>query len=237
MPSGTRPRSSRRHDVPFARDRVRAARQRSGPACAPLRKADSAREALRRQHRVRPRCVRSVGGREEPGEGDAFQGAQGRDAAFPRDGRGREAGSCGDTRARRVRLRGRRRRHFPATARRTMKKRFEGRPASPGIAMGSLVPMTSVASARIASGAAHTEAAALRSAIAAALADLRQLADRSDDEAAGILAFQVALLEDDELAAGAFAAIAQGRAAHDAWLEALGAEAANYKSSEDEYFR
>jgi phosphotransferase system enzyme I (PtsI) len=119
----------------------------------------------------------------------------------------------------------------------TMEKRFEGHPASPGIAMGSLVPMTSAAPVRVASGAADTEAAALRSAIAAALADLRQLADRSDDEGADILAFQVALLEDDELAAAAFAAIAQGRAAHDAWLEAMGAESANYKSSEEEYFR
>jgi phosphotransferase system enzyme I (PtsI) len=118
-----------------------------------------------------------------------------------------------------------------------MEKRFEGRCAAPGIALGALVAMTSGAAARVASGAADTEAEALRSAIAAALADLRRMAGQADDEAAEILGFQIAFLEDDELSAPAFALIAQARAAHEAWLEAMEVEAANYKSAEDEYFR
>jgi phosphotransferase system enzyme I (PtsI) len=49
--------------------------------------------------------------------------------------------------------------------------------------------------------------------------------------------FQGALLDDDVLAEQAFAAIAEGRAAHDAWQDAMEAEAAGYEASEDEYFR
>ncbi len=45
------------------------------------------------------------------------------------------------------------------------------------------------------------------------------------------------MLEDDALSEPAFAAIAAGRAAHDAWHEAMKAEAAGYEASEDEYFR
>ena len=118
-----------------------------------------------------------------------------------------------------------------------MEKRFEGRPAAPGIALGALVSMASGTVARVSSGAADTEAHALRSAIAAALTDLQRMVEQANDEAAAMLGFQIAFLEDDELAAPAFNAIAQGRAAHEAWIDAMQAEAAYYKSSEDEYFR
>jgi phosphoenolpyruvate-protein phosphotransferase (PTS system enzyme I) len=118
-----------------------------------------------------------------------------------------------------------------------IEKRFEGRSAAPGFALGALVAMASDAVARVASGRADVEAEALRSALAAALAELRRMVDRASGEAAGILGFQVAFLEDDELAAPAFAAIAQGRAAHEAWIDAMTAEAENYKSSDEEYFR
>ena len=118
-----------------------------------------------------------------------------------------------------------------------MEKRFAGRPAAPGIALGALVAFAPDSSARVASGAKDTEAQALRSAIAAALADLRRFVEQSNADAAEILGFQVALLEDDVLAEPAFAAVAGGRAAHDAWLDALRSDAAGYESSEDEYFR
>jgi phosphoenolpyruvate-protein phosphotransferase (PTS system enzyme I) len=118
-----------------------------------------------------------------------------------------------------------------------IEKRFEGRPAAPGFALGALVAMASDAVARVASGNAAVEAEALRSALAAALAELRRMVDQTSGDAAEILGFQVAFLEDDELAAPAFAAIAQGRASHEAWIEAMQAEAAYYKSSDEEYFR
>jgi phosphotransferase system enzyme I (PtsI) len=118
-----------------------------------------------------------------------------------------------------------------------MEKHFAGRPASPGIALGPLVAFAPEASTRAASGAVDIETEALRAALATALGDLRQIVDRSPGETADILGFQIALLEDDVLAEPAFAAIAEGRAAHDAWLEAMETEAAGYEASEDEYFR
>jgi phosphotransferase system enzyme I (PtsI) len=118
-----------------------------------------------------------------------------------------------------------------------IEKHFAGRSASPGMALGPLVCFAPDARARIASGAIEVETQALRLALAKALGDLRELVDQSPSEAAEILGFQVALLEDDVLAEPAFVAIAAGRAAHDAWQDAMEAEAAGYESSEDEYFR
>jgi phosphoenolpyruvate-protein phosphotransferase (PTS system enzyme I) len=118
-----------------------------------------------------------------------------------------------------------------------MEKRFEGRPAAPGLALGALVAFAPGSHARVASGTKETEALALRAAIDAALAELRDVVKHARDDAAEILGFQVALLEDDVLAETAYAAIAQGKAAHDAWLDAMRDEAAGYESSDDEYFR
>jgi phosphotransferase system enzyme I (PtsI) len=118
-----------------------------------------------------------------------------------------------------------------------MEKHFAGRGASPGIALGPLVSFAPDASMRVASGAIEIETQALRAALEKARADLRELVDQSPGETAEILGFQVAMLEDDVLAEPAFAAIAQGRAAHDAWQDAMDAEVAGYEASDDEYFR
>jgi phosphotransferase system enzyme I (PtsI) len=90
---------------------------------------------------------------------------------------------------------------------------------------------------RTASGAAESEARALRSALDAATADLKTLIERSAEDAAAILEFQVALLEDDVLAEPAFSAIAAGGAADHAWHHAMQQEIAGYEASADEYFR
>jgi phosphotransferase system enzyme I (PtsI) len=118
-----------------------------------------------------------------------------------------------------------------------MEKRFAGRPAAPGLAQGPLFPLTIRTGARAASGTADCEAEALRSALHAAIADLRVLIERSAADAAAILEFQVALLEDDVLAELAFSAIAAGDAADHAWLDAMQQEIAGYETSDDEYFR
>ena len=52
-----------------------------------------------------------------------------------------------------------------------------------------------------------------------------------------MLAFQLAMLEDEALSAPALAAIASGTAAHIAWAQAMDAEIAGYDASEDDYFR
>jgi phosphoenolpyruvate-protein phosphotransferase (PTS system enzyme I) len=118
-----------------------------------------------------------------------------------------------------------------------MERRFAGHSASPGLALGPLVCFTTGPSTRIASGVAEIETLALHSALAEAREDLRRLVDASPGETAEILGFQIALLDDDELARPAFAAINDGRAAHDAWQDAMAAEAAGYEASDDEYFR
>ena len=118
-----------------------------------------------------------------------------------------------------------------------MERRFAGRPAAPGIALGALFPLTIGTGTRVASGAAESEAEALRSALRAARIDLTGLIERSTADAAAILEFQVALLEDDVLAEPAFSAIVAGRAADHAWLQAMEQEIAGYEAADDEYFR
>jgi phosphoenolpyruvate-protein phosphotransferase (PTS system enzyme I) len=118
-----------------------------------------------------------------------------------------------------------------------MEKRFAGKSAAPGIALGALLPIGNSTGTRVASGAPESEAEALRSARNAALTDLNALIERSTEDAAAILEFQVALLEDDVLAEPAFSAIAAGGAADHAWLHAMQQEIAGYEESDDEYFR
>jgi phosphoenolpyruvate-protein phosphotransferase (PTS system enzyme I) len=116
--------------------------------------------------------------------------------------------------------------------------RLSGRAASPGLAIGPVVSMDQApASLREPTGDPVQEAADLRSAIHAAAEAVRVLAARSDGEAADILAFQVAMLEDDALSEGAFHAIEAGIPADEAWRAALDAEIAGYEDSEDDYFR
>jgi phosphotransferase system enzyme I (PtsI) len=86
-------------------------------------------------------------------------------------------------------------------------------------------------------GAPAEEARALREAMARAGAALAVLMERTEGEGADILAFQVAMLEDDALSAPAFAAIAAGMPADTAWTAALDAEIAGYEGSDDLHFR
>jgi len=59
----------------------------------------------------------------------------------------------------------------------------------------------------------------------------------ADPQAEAILAFQLALLEDDALTAPAFAMVEGARPAHEAWSAALDAEIASYEAASDAYFR
>ena len=61
--------------------------------------------------------------------------------------------------------------------------------------------------------------------------------EAGDAEAEAILAFQIALLEDDSLAAPAFARIADGETADKAWSAAIDPEITSYEAAEDSYFR
>jgi phosphotransferase system enzyme I (PtsI) len=112
-----------------------------------------------------------------------------------------------------------------------------GRAASPGLAIGPVTVLTVAVESRTAMGDPAQETAALKTAIEGATAELAELVEAVQGEAADILAFQVAMLEDDALAEGAFDAISAGTPADHAWRSALDAEIAGYRSAEDEYFR
>ncbi len=115
--------------------------------------------------------------------------------------------------------------------------RLAGRPASPGFAEGAVVRLVEQKSTRVSSGDPQREADDLKQAIKNALSSISDLADRAEGEAAEMLGFQVAMLEDDALAEAAFESIAQGVAADHAWREALDAEIETYRAADDEYFR
>jgi phosphotransferase system enzyme I (PtsI) len=115
--------------------------------------------------------------------------------------------------------------------------RHRGRPAAPGFAAGPVVALNTAVASRRAGGDPEREAAALRGAVAQATAELVALVAQVAEDAAAILGFQVALLQDDALSEPAFAAIADGTAADAAWRKALDDEIAGYRSGEDETFR
>ena len=118
-----------------------------------------------------------------------------------------------------------------------MGTRLTGIAASDGLFMGPVRKLASATAARENSGQPELERAALLEAAAASVADLALLMERVTGEAQDILGFQLAMLEDDALAAPALEAIQSGAAADAAWTGALNAEIAGYEASDDEYFR
>jgi phosphotransferase system enzyme I (PtsI) len=114
---------------------------------------------------------------------------------------------------------------------------IKGRPASRGIFAGPIQRIGGVVTKRVPSGSPEGERAALETAIAEAIAELVELAAKVAGEGADMLAFQIAMLEDDALKAPALAAIAAGVAADEAWTGALATEIAGYEASADEYFK
>jgi phosphotransferase system enzyme I (PtsI) len=113
----------------------------------------------------------------------------------------------------------------------------KGRPASPGLARGRVHRLGATAVTRVPTGDPSREAAALMEAIRASAAALAAMAEQADGEAADILGFQVALLEDDELSRPAFESIAAGISADAAFAQALDAEIAGYRAGNDSYFQ
>lgn len=111
-----------------------------------------------------------------------------------------------------------------------------GRAAASGVAAGPLFPANPVTSRRPPSGDAARERSDLKAAIAGAIRSIRTLASRERGEAADILEFQVAMLEDDALHEPALARIAAGLDAAAAWSEAVSIQVAEYRSSGDDYF-
>ena len=88
-------------------------------------------------------------------------------------------------------------------------RRIQGRSAAPGIALGPLVRLAAVKQDASQRRSVTEEHQALVNALTASQEALALLArEAGDAEAEAILYFQIALLEDDNLAAPAFARIA-----------------------------
>ncbi len=114
---------------------------------------------------------------------------------------------------------------------------FKGITASDGLFMGQVRKLSFALKTRVPTGDLAQEREALETALAQSITELGALMGRVEGEAADILGFQVAMLEDEALAAPAMTAISQGIAADAAWSQAMAAEIAGYESSEDDYFR
>ena len=112
---------------------------------------------------------------------------------------------------------------------------LKGTAASPGYALGTVVRTNAAPPGRRRRGG--DEAAALRAAVAATSRQIAAISRDEGDDAAAILEFQLALLDDDTLLEPAFAAIAAGAAADVAWADALSESIAACEAAPDEYQR
>jgi phosphotransferase system enzyme I (PtsI) len=122
-----------------------------------------------------------------------------------------------------------------SAAAKPMRAVLTGRCAAPGLAAGRVVRPGGPRRARRV-GDPTTEAAALRAALQGARLDLVALQGRLEaGEAADIIGFQIALLDDEALAAPAMEAIARGEPADEAWRAAMDAEAEGYEAAGDDY--
>ena len=116
--------------------------------------------------------------------------------------------------------------------------RIEGRSAAPGIALGPLVRLIATRSETHRAGSTAGERQALVDALEASRLDLTALSNKiQHEDAQAILSFQIALLEDENLTAPAFALIADGEPANRAWMAAIDPEIATYDQADDPYFR
>ena len=114
---------------------------------------------------------------------------------------------------------------------------LKGISASPGYARGPVFDLDRpIASARDV-GTPDDEKAALTEALAVASAQLAGLIGEAEGEAAEMLEFQLAMIEDEALTGPAFAGVVGGAPADEAWSAALDAEIAGYEASEEDYFR
>jgi phosphotransferase system enzyme I (PtsI) len=111
-----------------------------------------------------------------------------------------------------------------------------GRPAAPGIAAGPLVFLDDIVARRQPTGDKVRERRDLDAAIVAAVAAIRALARSVDGDAAAILEFQIAMLEDEALAAPAHERVAAGVDAATAWWDTIAEQIKDYLAGDD-YFR
>lgn len=114
--------------------------------------------------------------------------------------------------------------------------RLTGTVAAPGLARGVLFPLRESRPVYHSRGP-EADRAALAAAIEQAAAALTELMSATEsDEAAGMLAFQVAMLEDEVLTGPAYAAIEGGQPADRAWADAFEDLIEDFAGSDDPAF-
>jgi len=114
---------------------------------------------------------------------------------------------------------------------------FTGKVASPGLVAGRLRVHVRQAASEISAGSPVEEALRLDRALSEAAAQLGQLSDKVEEAGRGILEFQIALIEDDELVEPVRRAIAGGAPASQAWRRSLDGQIAEYEAAPDTHFR
>jgi phosphoenolpyruvate-protein phosphotransferase (PTS system enzyme I) len=114
---------------------------------------------------------------------------------------------------------------------------YRGRTASIGFAHGPFVHIDGAANSRRIAGTPKDEETTLRAALVSAGRQIAALAAAAGGDAAQILEFQVALLDDEDFLDPVFTAIADGASAHAAWAAALDEQIADYHSAADEYLQ
>ena len=115
-------------------------------------------------------------------------------------------------------------------------QRLFGRSAAPGVAEGVVAVVASAKRSERKAGTQAEEDRVLRQAVSQARAEVERLAESATGEAADMLAFQVAMLCDDELVRPAQKAVASGQSAVVAWEAAMEAEIAGYRDAGDDHF-
>lgn len=117
-------------------------------------------------------------------------------------------------------------------------RRFQGQPASQGIAIGPLVRIEhNKSSNERHQGSPAEERSALERAIAKSMADLEALAAVASGDGADMLAFQIEMLADPALIEDILPFIAAGEDAAKAWRTGLDGQILTYEAADDDYFR
>jgi phosphotransferase system enzyme I (PtsI) len=116
-------------------------------------------------------------------------------------------------------------------------RQFIGRAAAPGLAEGRLFRLREADRQRVPTGSRLDEADALLDAVQEAARELTALAAATGGDAADMLNFQVAMLEDPNLLEQALELVNHGLPADQAWQATMDAEISGYEQGEDEYFR
>jgi phosphotransferase system enzyme I (PtsI) len=114
---------------------------------------------------------------------------------------------------------------------------FLGQVASDGLAIGTIALHRVGPAIAKAKGTPEEEQARLDTALVAAAEQLGQLIDKAGGAAAGIIEFQLALIEDSELIGPVRRLIETGQPSLSAWRRILDAQMADYQAAEDEHFR